>query len=135
MKKILLILFLCSIQLSFSQKVSDKNDVKVGLVLSGGGAKGLAHIGVIKVIEELGIEIDYIGGASMGSIIGGLYASGYSADSISEIANNLNWISFFTDEEQRQNLSIINKVEQLVGKSPSACIIPSSIQLPKKETC
>ncbi len=85
---------------------------KVGLVLSGGGAKGLAHIGVIKVIEELGIEVDYIGGASMGSIIGGLYATGYSADSIREIAKNLNWISFFTDEVDRKNLSILNKVEQ-----------------------
>ena len=51
-------------------------DVKVGLVLSGGGAKGLAHIGVLKVIEEAGVRIDYIGGTSMGAIIGALYASG-----------------------------------------------------------
>ena len=52
---------------------------KVGLVLSGGGAKGLAHIGALKVIEEEGVRIDYIGGTSMGAIIGALYASGYSA--------------------------------------------------------
>ncbi len=52
---------------------------KVGLVLSGGGAKGLAHIGALKVIEESGIKVDYIGGTSMGAIVGALYASGYSA--------------------------------------------------------
>ncbi len=82
---------------------------KVGLVLSGGGAKGLAHIGVIKAIEEMGIKIDYIGGASIGSIIGGLYATGYSADSITKIANQLNWIGFFTDEINRNNLSMNGK--------------------------
>ncbi|GAL81210.1 putative patatin-like phospholipase [Algibacter lectus] len=48
------------------------------MVLSGGGAKGLAHIGVLKVIDSLGIKIDYIAGTSMGAVIGGLYASGYS---------------------------------------------------------
>ena len=53
---------------------------KVGLVLSGGGAKGLAHIGVIRALEENNIPIDYITGTSMGAIIGGLYAAGYSPD-------------------------------------------------------
>ena len=52
---------------------------KIGLVLSGGGAKGLAHIGVLKVLEEQGVEISYITGTSMGAIIGGLYASGFNA--------------------------------------------------------
>lgn len=55
---------------------------KIGLVLSGGGAKGLAHIGVLKVIDSLNIKIDYIGGTSMGAVIGGLYASGYTAHEI-----------------------------------------------------
>ena len=55
---------------------------KIGLVLSGGGAKGLAHIGVLKVIDSLNIKIDYIGGTSMGAIVGGLYASGYSGKEI-----------------------------------------------------
>src|SRR4030042_1847885 len=53
---------------------------KVGLVLSGGGAKGLAHIGVLNVLEEVGIYPDYISGTSMGSIVGGLYAIGYSVE-------------------------------------------------------
>lgn len=58
---------------------------KVGLVLSGGGAKGLAHIGALKVIDEAGIKIDYIGGTSMGAIVGALYASGYSAKELDSI--------------------------------------------------
>ena len=53
---------------------------KVGLVLSGGGAKGMAHIGVIRALEENGIPIDYIAGTSMGAVIGSLYAMGYSPD-------------------------------------------------------
>ncbi|MBT8304584.1 MAG: patatin-like phospholipase family protein, partial [Bacteroidia bacterium] len=55
-----------------------QEDIKVGLVLSGGGAKGLAHIGVLKTIDSLGIKIDHVAGTSMGAIIGSLYASGYS---------------------------------------------------------
>jgi len=58
---------------------------KIGLVLSGGGAKGLAHIGVLKVLEEQGVEISYITGTSMGAIIGGLYAVGYSASQLDSI--------------------------------------------------
>jgi NTE family protein len=85
---------------------------KVGLVLSGGGAKGLAHIGVIKVIEELGLKVDYVAGASMGSIIGGLYAIGYSADSLTKLATSLNWLSFFTNKTDRNNLSLWAKGEQ-----------------------
>jgi NTE family protein len=67
----------------FSQ---EQNKPKVGLVLSGGGAKGFAHIGVLKVLEEAGLKIDYIGGTSMGSV-GGLYASGYTATQIDSIFN------------------------------------------------
>tara|TARA_R110002073_G_scaffold108336_9_gene243633 strand:- start:63959 stop:66139 length:2181 start_codon:yes stop_codon:yes gene_type:complete len=63
---------------------------KVGLVLSGGGAKGLAHIGVLKEIDKAGLQIDYIGGTSMGAIIGGLYAAGYSGLQIEKIVNSIN---------------------------------------------
>src|ERR1700748_3161331 len=55
---------------------------KIGLVLSGGGAKGLSHIGILKCIDSAGLKVDYITGTSMGSILGGLYAIGYSAASI-----------------------------------------------------
>ncbi len=64
---------------------------KLGLVLSGGGAKGLAHIGVLKAMEEAGLRPDFIAGTSMGSIVGGLYAIGYSADEIDSIMRGVNW--------------------------------------------
>ncbi len=71
---------------------------KIGLVLSGGGAKGLAHIGVLKVLEEEGIVPDYITGTSMGSIIGGLYAAGYSSHELDSIVRNVNWNLLLSDE-------------------------------------
>lgn len=82
---LIVLLFLCSFTFLFSQNKSSKKDVKVGLVLSGGGAKGFAHIGALKVIEEAGVQIDYIGGTSMGAIVGALYASGYSAAELDSI--------------------------------------------------
>jgi NTE family protein len=82
---------------------------KVGLILSGGGAKGLAHVGVLKVLEEAGIRPDYIGGTSMGSIVGGLYAIGYSVDDLENIAKNTNWEYYLTDEISRRNLTIEEK--------------------------
>ncbi|MFN8415163.1 MAG: patatin-like phospholipase family protein [Cytophagaceae bacterium] len=75
--------------LSFS--LYAQSTTKVGLTLSGGGARGLAHIGLLKAIDSSGLKIDYITGTSMGSIIGSLYAIGYSADSIEKIARKLNW--------------------------------------------
>jgi len=79
---LLILVLLAGFHNTFSQ---EKERVKVGLVLSGGGAKGLAHIGVLKAIEEAGVKIDYIGGTSMGAIVGGLYASGYNAAQIDSI--------------------------------------------------
>lgn len=79
---LLLLLLLMGFQNAISQ---EKERPKIGLVLSGGGAKGLAHIGVLKAIEEAGVKIDYIGGTSMGAIVGGLYASGYNAAQIDSI--------------------------------------------------
>nr|WP_315150280.1 patatin-like phospholipase family protein [uncultured Flavobacterium sp.] len=64
---------------------------KVGLVLSGGGAKGIAHIGVLKAIDSAGLKIDYVTGTSMGSIIGGLYSVGYSGNQIEKVTKQLNW--------------------------------------------
>ena len=63
----------------------------IGVTLSGGGAKGLAHIGILKAIDSAGIKVDYITGTSMGSIIGGLYAAGYSADQLEKIARKSDW--------------------------------------------
>jgi len=71
---------------------------KIGYVFSGGGAKGMAHVGVLKVLEELGLEPDFITGTSMGSIMGGLYSIGYSADEISEIIEAIDWSKVLTNE-------------------------------------
>ncbi len=70
---------------------------KIGLVLSGGGAKGMAHIGVLKVLEELNIRPDYIAGTSMGSIMGGLYAIGYSSAELDSIMRAIDWSRLLSD--------------------------------------
>ena len=75
---------------------------KVAVVLSGGGSKGLAHIGVLKALEEKGVPIDYIAGTSIGAIIGGLYASGYSPDSIEKIFLSDDLIRWATGEMENK---------------------------------
>jgi NTE family protein len=82
---------------------------KIGLVLSGGGAKGLAHIGVLKVIDSLGIKVDYIGGTSMGAIVGGLYASGYTGKQLDSIFKTLNIDDLVQDNIPRKSKLHFNK--------------------------
>jgi NTE family protein len=84
---------------------------KIALVLSGGGAKGLAHIGVLTVLEEVGIRPDIITGTSMGSIMGALYAAGYTAEELSKINKNANWDILLTDAEDLTKVSIDEKQE------------------------
>lgn len=83
---------------------------RVGLVLSGGGAKGMAHIGVLKVLEREGIRPDYITGTSMGALVGGLYAAGYSAAEIEHIVVSQNWNDLLSDRLPRRSLSIEEKI-------------------------
>lgn len=85
---------------------------KVGLVLSGGGAKGAAHIGVIKYIEEAGIPIDYIAGTSMGSIVGGMYALGYSADEMLDIISSVDWNRLISNDVDRRKIAFRRKQEK-----------------------
>lgn len=82
---------------------------KIGLVLAGGGAKGAAHIGVLKALEEMHIPIDYITGTSMGAYIGGLYASGLSADEIEVFIDSVDWNSGFVDKVERSERQIRDK--------------------------
>lgn len=98
-------------QNSFSQdkKQDSVKRPKIGLVLSGGGAKGFAHIGVLKVLEEAGIKIDYIGGTSMGSVIGGLYASGYNASQIDSIFKRTNFDELINDYIPRSSKNFYGK--------------------------
>jgi NTE family protein len=81
----------------------------VGLVLSGGGAKGFAYIGLLKVIQEAGLRIDYIGGSSIGSIIGGLYAIGYSPDTIAKMIRSQNWDDVLKDIIDRKYIAYEEK--------------------------
>jgi NTE family protein len=91
---------------SFSQETPRK---KIGLVLSGGGAKGFAHIGALKVIEKAGIKIDFIGGTSMGAVVGALYTSGYSANQIDSIFVATDFNNLITDYIPRSSKNFIEK--------------------------
>lgn len=115
MKKIITA-FLISLYVTFffNQVFSQSSGrPKIGVVLSGGGAKGLAHIGILKALDSAGLKIDYVTGTSMGSVIGALYAIGYSADTIEKIARSVNWDlllsnqaslrTFFMEEKEEYN--------------------------------
>jgi NTE family protein len=82
---------------------------KIGLALSGGGARGVAHVGVLKVLEEHRIPVDYIAGTSMGAIVGGLYATGMSADEIEAALHQVDWRDAFIDRTRRQDRSFRRK--------------------------
>ncbi|WP_276168937.1 patatin-like phospholipase family protein [Zobellia alginiliquefaciens] len=87
----------------------EKKDLKVGLVLSGGGAKGMAHIGAIKVLEEAGIQVDYIGGTSMGAIVGSLYAAGYRGDQLDSIFRATDFTNLIQDNLPRNAKTFYEK--------------------------
>ena len=89
-----------------SQKTGPQTRKKVGVVLSGGGAKGMAHIGVLKVLEKAGIPIDYITGTSIGSIVGGLYAIGYNSHSLDSMVRTQDWTYVITDKEDLRKQSL-----------------------------
>ncbi len=101
------ILFLLFFLFNFSLLANERP--KVGLALGGGVAKGLAHIGVLKVLEEVGVPLDAIVGTSMGGIIGGLYASGYNATQLDSFAVNTNWSLLFSDRFERKRLAVVQK--------------------------
>jgi NTE family protein len=82
---------------------------RVGLALSGGGARGAAHIGLLQVLEENRIPVDYVAGTSMGAVIGGLYASGLSPARMDTIATDLDWLEAFTDKSRRADRTFIRK--------------------------
>ena len=84
-------------------------DVKVGVVLSGGGAKGVAHVGVLRMIEEAGVRVDYIGGTSMGAIVAALYSIGYSVDDLDSIIRVLDMSKMVAGDIPRKNLTYFEK--------------------------
>ena len=114
---------------SIKDSLQENSRPKIGLVLSGGGAKGFAHIGVLKVLEELNMPIDYISGTSMGSIIGAFYAMGYSVSEIEKLVLSQDWENLLTDQISRKYIHVKNKqdLDRYVISFP---IKPKGIRIP-----
>src|SRR6267154_4430880 len=102
-KRFALVLFACALPPCVARAQ------KVGVALSGGAARGLAHIGVLKVLEEAGVPVDVITGTSMGSVVGGLYAVGYTAAQLDTIVRNEDWFRLLTDPVDRRDLAVDRK--------------------------
>lgn len=94
---------------SFAVLAAETARPKIGLVLSGGAARGLAHIGVLKALEEQGVRIDAIAGTSMGAVVGGLYASGYSIAELENLATTLDWQQALSDAPPRKDVPFRRK--------------------------
>ncbi|MCO4780926.1 MAG: patatin-like phospholipase family protein [Candidatus Cloacimonetes bacterium] len=117
MKIFYVFLFISLIQLNYSENEASVdyhkvNPIKVGLALSGGAAKGFAHLGVLKVFEEEGIPVDLISGTSMGSVIGGLYSVGCTALELEEKLLKQNW-DYLLDDKPKRNAVSMEQKDQL----------------------
>lgn len=106
---ILILLFFACPVTAGTYTSTTASEPSIGLTLSGGGARGLAHIGVLQVIDSLGIQIDFITGTSMGSIVGGMYAAGYSAAEIEEFALGMNWEALFASNTDLSYIHPVNR--------------------------
>jgi len=108
--------FLSSLHLAAAEMADSLNSnqtaprrPRIGLAFAGGGAKGAAHVGVLKVLEEVGIPVDYVTGTSMGSIIGGLYSLGYSAEQMDTLISSMDWNIYMSDKMDRRGMSSVEK--------------------------
>lgn len=129
---LMLLVLMCTLSVSGARRP------KVALVLGGGGAKGAAEVGALKVIEQVGVPIDYIVGTSIGSIIGGLYSIGYRADDLDSLFVNQNWLKLFNDgrvhgqgrlHEVRgpglmKGRGVIQFLDTLISRRPQAKALP-----------
>ena len=124
-------LFMLCVLLGISSVVEAKTRLRIGLVLSGGGARGAAHIGVLKVLEELRIPVDDIAGTSMGAIVGGAYAAGLQAATLEEIILNLDWKDLFTDNPGREYFPNRRKQDERKNFAASIGLRDGEILLPQ----
>ncbi|MDH6251615.1 NTE family protein [Chryseobacterium sp. H1D6B] len=139
MRKLLILLMVFQILLIHSQVkknlVIPKNP-RIGLSLAGGGAKGFSHVGVLKILDSLGVKVDYIAGTSMGAIVGGLYASGYSGKEIEKIVMDTDFYSLIMDPKSRKESTFYNKsVDKYLLSIPlknGKITLPSSISTGQK---
>lgn len=108
-----LTLFVCTLASPIKAQVKSDFTVppnpKIGLSLAGGGAKGFAHVGVLKVLDSLGVKVDYIAGTSMGAIVGGLYASGYTGKDIEKVILDTDFYTLIQNEKTREESSFFSK--------------------------
>ena len=112
MKKVLLLIVTLMITITIWGQETDPDRKKVAVVLSGGGAKGMAHIGALKVIERAGIPVDYVTGTSMGSIVGGLYSIGYNANILDSLVHTIDWDYTLSDKEDMNQQSLSDREKQ-----------------------
>ena len=136
-----LFFFLLLISNSYFSQVKEGFSVppnaKIGLSLSGGGAKGFAHIGALKVLDSIGVKIDYISGTSMGAIVGGLYASGYTGKEIEKIVMETDFYTLIANEKNRQETSFFSKsvdkyILTIPVKDGKVNVLPTAISTGQK---
>ena len=108
MRKLVVLILIFVFSWSYSQEKEFKNP-RVGLVLSGGGAKGLAHVGVLKTLDSLGVRVDYIAGTSMGAVVGALYASGYTGQQLDSIIRSTNFDLLISDKVPRNSKTFFER--------------------------
>ena len=128
--KKLFLLIVAVLMIGAANAQTDSTTVKrkrVGVVLSGGGAKGMAHIGVLKVLEKAGIPIDIVTGTSIGSIVGGLYAIGYNSHSLDSMVRAQDWTYVITDKEDLRNQSLLDR------KKESTYLFTTSLTIGKRD--
>jgi NTE family protein len=106
---VIIFIFLLFPVVIFAQEAAKRP--KIGLTLSGGGAKGLAHIGILQALDSAGLKVDYVTGTSMGSIVGSLYAMGYSGDAIEKLARQMDWDNLFSNQPVLTDISYEEKRE------------------------
>ncbi|HCO20743.1 MAG TPA: patatin, partial [Flavobacteriaceae bacterium] len=133
---ILLIFFTLHANAQVKENLKIPQNPKIGLSLSGGGAKGFAHVGVLKVLDSLGVKVDYISGTSMGAIVGGLYASGYTGKDIEKIILDTDFYNLIFNQNNRAESSFFNKsVDKYLLKIPiknGKATLPTSISSGQK---
>ena len=131
MRKIRKMIYVIFLFILIGKTVFTQEDKRIGLVLSGGTARGLAHVGILKVLEEEKVPVEYVTGTSMGSIIGGLYSVGYTPDEIEKIASEMDWLALFNDSIERKGISrnliedrntMVLPMENFVPKIPSGAV-------------
>ena len=133
MRKIRKMIYVIFLFVLIGKTVFTQEDKRIGLVLSGGTARGLAHVGILKVLEEEKVPVEYVTGTSMGSIIGGLYSVGYTPDEIEKIASEMDWLALFNDSIERKGKGIsrnliedrntmVLPMENFVPKIPSGAV-------------